>query len=100
MNFKCCKGIKCLITLGVARVKHNYIVARDLGVVHKLQTLAIQNILTMGESRDMSRIYIALQGYAIPDFNPFFKSISLHFQISTPSDTKKPKNEKIIMFVL
>ncbi len=34
-----------------------------LGVVHKLQMLAIQNMLIMGESRDMSRIYIALQGY-------------------------------------
>ena len=33
-----------------------------LGVVHKLHTLVIQNMLTMGESRDMSRIYIALQG--------------------------------------
>ena len=34
-----------------------------LEVVHKLQTLMIQNMLTKGESRDMSRIYIALQGY-------------------------------------
>ena len=33
-----------------------------LGVVHKLQSLVIQNMLTMGESRDMSRIYISLQG--------------------------------------
>ncbi len=33
-----------------------------LGVVHKLQTLVIQNMLIIGESRDMSRIYIALQG--------------------------------------
>ncbi len=33
-----------------------------LGVVHKLQTLVIQNMLIMGESRDMSRIYIELQG--------------------------------------
>ncbi len=30
--------------------------------VHKLQTLVIQNMLMMGESRDMSGIYIALQG--------------------------------------
>ncbi len=34
-----------------------------LGVVHKLQTLVIRNMLKMGESRDMSRIHIALQGY-------------------------------------
>ncbi len=34
-----------------------------LGVVHKLQTLVIQNMLIMGESRDMSRIYIALKGH-------------------------------------
>ena len=32
-----------------------------LGVVHKLQTLVIQNML-IGESWDMSRIYIPLQG--------------------------------------
>ena len=30
----------------------------DLRLVHKLQTLVIQNMLMMGESRDMSRIYI------------------------------------------
>ncbi len=36
-----------------------------LGVVHKLQILVIQNMLTMGESRDMSRIYIALQALFI-----------------------------------
>ena len=35
------------------------------GVVHKLHALVIQNMLTMGESRDMSRIYIALQGQFI-----------------------------------
>ena len=36
-----------------------------LGVVHKLHTLVIQNMLTIGESRDMSRIYIALQGQSL-----------------------------------
>ncbi len=41
-----------------------------LGVLHKLQMLVIQNILSMGESRDMSRIYIALQGYL--SHPPFF----------------------------
>ncbi len=33
-----------------------------LGVVHKLHTLVMQNMPTIGKSRDMSRIYIALQG--------------------------------------
>ncbi len=33
-----------------------------LGVVHKLHTLVMQNMPTIGKYRDMSRIYIALQG--------------------------------------
>ncbi len=33
-----------------------------LGVVHKLHTLVMQNMQTIGKYRDMSRIYIALQG--------------------------------------
>ncbi len=41
-----------------------------LGVVHKLHTLVMQNIPTIGKSRDMSRIYIALQGYTDNSFHP------------------------------
>ena len=49
-------------------IKHAYIYMGTriqilyLGAVQKLQTLVIQSMLIMGEYRDMSRIYIALQG--------------------------------------
>ena len=50
-------------------IKHAYIILYGyehknslFRVVHRLQMLLIQNMLIMGESRDMSRIHIALQG--------------------------------------
>ena len=49
----------------------------------KLHTLVIQNMLTMGESRDMSRIYIALQGilYQVDIYLFNFFPIVQHVQI-------------------
>ena len=38
------------------RLADKHTVTIYLGVVHKLQTLMIQNMLIIGESRDMSRI--------------------------------------------